>query len=59
MQAVYVVHPNALLKTWVLLLRLQEPEFYGKVWLPTGCLPFIVLVQEYVLRMVNWMSSKA
>jgi hypothetical protein len=31
MQAIYVVHPTALLKSWILLLRLQEPEIYSKV----------------------------
>jgi hypothetical protein len=48
MQALYVLHPNALLKTWVLLLRLQEPEFYGKVWAPSGSLPFRLFhLQDY------------
>lgn len=31
LKAIYVVHPSALLKTWVWILRLQEPEVYTKV----------------------------
>eukprot|EP00884_Botryococcus_braunii_P017595 jgi/Botrbrau1/4519/Bobra.60_2s0010.1 len=48
LKAIYVVHPTALLKSWILLLRLQEPEVYSKVQyverlsdlegaLPVGC----------------------
>lgn len=29
-QALYLVHPSARLKLWVLALRLTEPAFYGK-----------------------------
>lgn len=29
-QALYLVHPSARLKLWVLALRLCEPVFYGK-----------------------------
>ncbi|KAK9824424.1 hypothetical protein WJX72_010145 [[Myrmecia] bisecta] len=31
LQAIYVVHPTALLKTWILRLRMQEPAVYSKV----------------------------
>lgn len=30
MQALYLVHPSARLKLWVLALRLCEPVFYGR-----------------------------
>ena len=29
-QALYVVHPTALLRTWIFVLRLSEPDVYGK-----------------------------
>ena len=31
MQAFYVVHPTALLKYWIFMLRLALPEVYGRV----------------------------
>ena len=31
MQAFYVVHPTALLKYWIFMLRLALPEIYGRV----------------------------
>ena len=31
MQAFYVVHPTALLKYWIFMLRLAMPEIYGRV----------------------------
>ena len=31
MQALYAVHPNPLLKGWVMFLRLSEPDIYGRV----------------------------
>jgi hypothetical protein len=31
MQALYAVHPNPLLKAWIIFLRLSEPDIYGRV----------------------------
>lgn len=30
-QAFYAVHPNRLLKAWIMFLRLSEPDIYGRV----------------------------
>ena len=30
-QAIYVVHPSAAVRAWILALRLRLPEIYGKV----------------------------
>ena len=31
LQALYVVHPNPLLRAWIISLRLSEPDIYGRV----------------------------
>ena len=31
LQALYAVHPNPLLRAWVISLRLSEPDIYGRV----------------------------
>lgn len=30
-QAFHAVHPNRLLRAWIMLLRLSEPDIYGRV----------------------------